>query len=385
MNTGASAVSSRSRWLMLANHVPATGAGGGIVRWTTEFIAALTERAEMYGDLDVHVASTREAKSFFIDGLGMPETNLHDLAGGPRGELAVRRGWGIAGGRSFDVVMGFKHLVPASNGALRILVVHDMTLFDRPADFGVLKRKLLPAPYRGSIGDAELLACVSDATRARLNELMPRTASRSFTARTGVARSLLNTEAAPLASLAGKRFALAVGDRSPRKNLGLIVDLWPEVRRAVPDAVLVLAGPKNWGRDTLGESVQRLAEEGSVVFAGQVSDGELRWAYQECVALLFPSFTEGFGLPVSEACAFGANVIRSLDAAAAEAAQGRGVAVDVRDRRGWLDAIVDTFVHPRRLTPLVADWSRAVDDVVRQVHPSPRRTMQMIPSERLLS
>jgi glycosyltransferase involved in cell wall biosynthesis len=48
-----------------------------------------------------------------------------------------------------------------------------------------------------------------------------------------------------------------------------------------------------------------------VIFTGFVSEGELKWLYQNCVAYVFPSLSEGFGLPALEAIVSGAPVASS--------------------------------------------------------------------------
>jgi glycosyltransferase involved in cell wall biosynthesis len=46
-----------------------------------------------------------------------------------------------------------------------------------------------------------------------------------------------------------------------------------------------------------------------VLFAGRVSDGELRALYENAACLAFPSTTEGFGLPPLEAMGLGCPVV----------------------------------------------------------------------------
>jgi len=48
-----------------------------------------------------------------------------------------------------------------------------------------------------------------------------------------------------------------------------------------------------------------------VVFPGHVSEGQLRWLYENTAAYVFPSLSEGFGLPGLEAMAHGAPVVSS--------------------------------------------------------------------------
>ena len=49
----------------------------------------------------------------------------------------------------------------------------------------------------------------------------------------------------------------------------------------------------------------------NVIFTDFVSEGQLRWMYEHCAAYVFPSLSEGFGLPGLEAMLHGAPVISS--------------------------------------------------------------------------
>ncbi|RMH00849.1 MAG: glycosyltransferase family 1 protein [Planctomycetota bacterium] len=111
-------------------------------------------------------------------------------------------------------------------------------------------------------------------------------------------------------------YVLAVGSLDPRKNLAGAA---AAVRLAGVEGLrLVVAG---------GPNPRVFAERGAelppgTVHAGRVSDGELRALYEHALALIFPSFYEGFGLPPLEAMALGCPVLAS-DAAALPEVCGR--------------------------------------------------------------
>lgn len=72
---------------------------------------------------------------------------------------------------------------------------------------------------------------------------------------------------------------------------------------------------------------------------GRVSDSELRSLYENATALLFPSFTEGFGLPAAEAMMCGCPVLATTQGAVPEVCSPAAVLRDPRDARGWAEAI----------------------------------------------
>jgi glycosyltransferase involved in cell wall biosynthesis len=96
-----------------------------------------------------------------------------------------------------------------------------------------------------------------------------------------------------------RRYILAVGSRSPHKNLSAVAEA---IRRLGPDAVpLVLAGGFNARifAETTGLNDRACYD------AGYVTDGELRALYENAGCFVFPSLYEGFGLPALEAMVCG--------------------------------------------------------------------------------
>lgn len=112
----------------------------------------------------------------------------------------------------------------------------------------------------------------------------------------------------PYEPVAGKEFLLYVGNAFPYKNVRRLIEAFRELGR--PDLHLVLAGKKEFFYGELEAWVE--AENiPNVHFTGFVSDGELAWLYDNMRAYVFPSLSEGFGLPGLEAMQFGVPVISS--------------------------------------------------------------------------
>ena len=74
--------------------------------------------------------------------------------------------------------------------------------------------------------------------------------------------------------------------------------------------MLVLAGKKDANYRRLEKHVEKKGIT-NVLFTDFVSEGQLRWLYENCEAYVFPSLSEGFGLPGLEAMLHGAPVISS--------------------------------------------------------------------------
>lgn len=349
-------------WLVMAAHVPSGGAGGGMVRYVVELVRALNRRPDVY----VHVIASRAAAPWWRDDFGI--SRVHPVPGGPVVLAGVRDllGMGVPNRGRVDVVHGTKHMLPVlRRSRLGVLTVHDMLPLDRPGDFGRGKRLLLRHPYLASLRRADLLLCVSGATRRRLASYLPEVANRSQVVRLGPAEALLETQPEPVPHLANGRFVVAVGDNSPRKNLRTLLAGWPRVRTRFPDVVLALVGPRGWGVE--GSSAETRSRDG-VVSLGHLPDTQLRWCYENAAAVAMPSTLEGFGLPAAEARAFGAPLVISEDAALAEAADGDGHVADSADPESWARALTKVLSSTTTVQSMPATGARfrSWDDIAAE-------------------
>ena len=342
--------SSSLRWLVVATHVDETGAGGGMVRYTVELIRKLNESP----GIELHVVCTKAGRTFFGSSLGMSSSQLHTLPTSSTLALSLMERYALHPlfHKRWDVVHGVKHLLPKYPRAfVRVLTVHDTILLDRPEDFGWAKRTLLKRHYLDSIDEADCVVSVSQATADRLQARVRSSVGKTRVVRLVGAGTLDHITASPVDALTGKRFALVVGDPSPRKNLRLLASIWPEVRAAVPDAVLAIVGPRGWGTVAGTEEIGELVSAGSAVELGHISNAELRWAYENAAVTLCPSLLEGFGLPVAEARRAGSPVISSSDPAQIEAATtldgyggaGSFVHISVEEPALWASKVIEHF------------------------------------------
>lgn len=114
----------------------------------------------------------------------------------------------------------------------------------------------------------------------------------------------------PVEGLENRDFIMYIGRPLPHKNLRRLIDAFALIRQSHPELRLVLAGKK----DSLYKRHEKYASKKgikNIIFTGFVSEGQLRWLYENTKAYVFPSLSEGFGLPGLEAMVHGAPVVSS--------------------------------------------------------------------------
>ena len=119
-----------------------------------------------------------------------------------------------------------------------------------------------------------------------------------------------------VAGLVGTEFVLCVGTIEVRKNPNYLFNIWRLMvqsgRQNVP--TLVFAGRNGWlVKDFIDQLEGCNNLGGRIVLLHNLSDAELDVLYRNCLLTIFPSFVEGWGLPVGESLAYGKVCIASAE------------------------------------------------------------------------
>lgn len=110
------------------------------------------------------------------------------------------------------------------------------------------------------------------------------------------------------AALSGP-FVLMVGTIEPRKNHRLILDAFDQGLFA-DDVHLIFAGRVGWNVEEFKKRIDSHKELGKKLFhIDNATDVDIEFLYEKALCLAFPSYIEGFGLPIIEAIEHGTPVI----------------------------------------------------------------------------
>lgn len=110
-----------------------------------------------------------------------------------------------------------------------------------------------------------------------------------------------------------KSFLLYIGTLQPRKNIPMLLEAFRSLRESDPDLGLVLAGNRDGHHFDIriDKTIARFNLENAVVFPGFIDQSDLPALMSGARALVFPSYYEGFGIPILEAMSRGVPVIAS--------------------------------------------------------------------------
>ena len=149
--------------------------------------------------------------------------------------------------------------------------------------------------------------------------------------------------------LAPKQYVLSVGTITERKNQDLLLNVWSRFSDdpILSQIKLVLVGEVGGGS---GPEVRRLKLDpqiiSNVIHFQSMDDEGLAWLYQNSMFTVYPSYYEGWGLPVGESLAYGRICIASSSSSMPEAGKGLCLHIDPHDFKGWHDAIITVIKDP---------------------------------------
>lgn len=147
-------------------------------------------------------------------------------------------------------------------------------------------------------------------------------------------------------------FVLSVGDLQPRKNYGSLIKAFQELIHSFPqlDHHLVLVGKETWYSDTVREAARMSGVGERIHFTGFVEDRDLLRLYGACDMFIYPSYYEGFGIPILEAMACGRAVACSNTSAMPEVADSAALLFNPYSVPEIVRAMRDLLLDPQLRT-----------------------------------
>lgn len=162
-------------------------------------------------------------------------------------------------------------------------------------------------------------------------------------------------------------YFVMLGTIEPRKNHWFLLHIWRRLVEQMGDAApkLVLIGRRGWECENVVDMLERCAPlRGAVIEEPNCTDERLHAWLQHARALLFPSFVEGYGMPLVEALTLQVPVLASNLPVFQEIASDIPDYLDPLDGIGWL-ARIRSYAHPNS-----ADRAKQIERIARFREPT---------------
>jgi glycosyltransferase involved in cell wall biosynthesis len=218
--------------------------------------------------------------------------------------------------RDCDLYHGLDARITPWKGIPRTATLHDVFSLERDDLAREQFRAKKAGQYRRLADEADAIACVSRVTEAAFLSLFPQARDRTHVVHHGVGPEFRPASEAAVAALRAKYglakpYLLFVGLLSTRKNLIVLLAAFAELARARDDVELVLAGKESHGYEEIEGAIDRHPFKSRIRRLGFVPSADLPALYGAAACFVFPSLSEGFGLPILEAYACGTPAVAS--------------------------------------------------------------------------
>lgn len=216
-----------------------------------------------------------------------------------------------------EVIYSFHYTMPYLTRIKRVVTIPDMTFYLFPEMHQKIKRLYFKTLIPLSLKRSSRTITISESTKTDLLKRFP----YMDPDKVAVIHLGVNISSPPVQAkehlekfgLQEKKYFLFVGTLEPRKNIPGIIEAFHHVINTndndKKDYKLVIMGKKGWFYREIFEPVKKYHLEESVIFTGYVSGEAKQSLLAHAFLFVYPSFYEGFGLPVLEAMVYGVPVI----------------------------------------------------------------------------
>jgi len=215
-------------------------------------------------------------------------------------------------------VVHVQYTAPPRTPCALVATIHDLSFEHLPETFKRRSRAQLRLTVRRTAKKAAQILTLSEFSRRDIIETYALDPERVFVTPPAAPSHFVPvtdvTELRRIRMTYGiqRDYILALGSIQPRKNLVRLIKAYESLRGVVSSEQLpqlVLAGRRGWLEAETIRAAELSEARGDILFTGYVPDADLPAVYSGALCFAYPSYFEGFGLPILEAMQCGTPVI----------------------------------------------------------------------------
>lgn len=268
----------------------------------------------------------------------------------------------LALGRADITIFPNYYKTPLLFGGKSLVIIYDLSFVLHPEFVAPTNRESLTKAVAKAVESADHILTISRNTKLELMQEYKLPSKMISVVRPAVDRAFfspcLDSEIAQVKHNHGIEgdYVLFASTLEPRKNVVGLLKAYAKLPLTTKKRFsLVLAGGQGWLDEDITATIKRLRTAGeSIITTGYVEDNELPSLYSGATAFIYPSFYEGFGIPILEAMACGTPVITSNTSSLPEAAGKAALLIDpynVKELSESMDLLLNS---PKLQTSLIA-------------------------------
>lgn len=330
----------------------------GIGVYVTNLINALA-RLQQSENFNLSVAYHPSLKNWLLGRLSVPQqlqtfpspslvpipvTIVHLLAKFPNPILPYfEKSFGTP-----DIVSGTDHFVYPCRQSLNAMTLHDLTFIKYPEYASPIVRKTYINRVKQCLQWTDLIITFSQKTKQDIITSFNFDPAKIIVTPQASRFSLkgFNSDAGEMLQKNTpynffRPYFLFVSTLEPRKNVNSLITAfnWLKERSKI-EHHLVLIGKLGWNYQPILDAIAQSPWKNSIHHLNYLSDEQVVLFYQNADVFLYPSYYEGFGLPVLEAMTLGAPVITSNTSSLPEVAGDAALLIDPHDPMQLAEAML---------------------------------------------
>ncbi len=248
-----------------------------------------------------------------------------------------------------DVLFAPNFFMPRSQlpfGPTVVATVHDLAFKALPDTVNQATLDELERNFAATLARSSRLIAVSEATAQDIGTHLGVDREHVRVIHEGVDPNFPGEEAPDHPSGLPSPYVLFVSTLEPRKNVVGVLEAFAETVERGYQGHLILVGRWGWRTENIKKTLETSPAKDRIIHLDYVERHQLVGLYTHADAFLFPSWLEGFGLPLLEAMACGTPVITSNRSAMPEIAGSAALCVDPSDPSAIASALINLTEDP---------------------------------------
>jgi glycosyltransferase involved in cell wall biosynthesis len=252
-----------------------------------------------------------------------------------------------------DIIHGTDHIVYPCQKSFKVMTIHDLTFIKYP-EYVPLIVKTYTERIKRCLKWTDLIITMAETTKEDIVHYLQVNPHKIWVIPLASRYSIQeNLKTAPTDE---QPYILFVGTFEPRKNIKTLVLAFDYLKKKfdLPHR-LVLIGKKGWGYESILKCIENSAYNKDIYHLNYLADELVAQFYQHAEVFVYPSFYEGFGLPVLEAMNLGTPVITSNVSSLPEVVDSAAITINPQDFIELAEAIFKVLSNDDLRKQLILD------------------------------